>query len=178
MSTQMSAVTLATQINAEYNVYGAMQLQKILYYSEAWAQVLGGSLFVDPIEAWAGGPVVRDVYTTYRYYELGRASEPTAGNRKKLLDAVVPFYIKESGAVLSERTHTEAPWIEAFARGANTLISRDSMRNFYARQALLQPELVPDLPMPELVRQDRAEVEVRAQEISKKWERTLAILGS
>lgn len=177
MTSPRSALALATQINAEFNIYGAMQLQKLLYYSEAWALVLGGTIFEDDIEAWDGGPVVSDVYATYRYSTLGSAPiiSPT---RKVLLSAVIPFYIHRGGHDLSMQTHEEEPWIEARARGRNASIDRRIMRKFYAKQALLEPDKVPDLPSIPMERPSFETVESRAKDISTKWERTLAILGS
>jgi hypothetical protein len=52
------------------------------------------------------------------------------------------------------------------------------MRKFYARQALLEPDKVPELPSISIERLDADTVAKRAQEINQKWERTLAILGS
>jgi uncharacterized phage-associated protein len=178
MPAAMSALTLATQIDRKYNVYGAMQLQKLLYYAEAWAQVLGDTLFYDNIEAWDNGPVVREVFTTYKYYTL--SSEPAISSpaRTQLLESVIPFYNNRGGADLSEQTHNESPWVDAYAQGRNTVISRSAMRKFYARQALLEPDKVPELPSISIERLDADTVAKRAQEINQKWERTLAILGS
>src|SRR5258708_570857 len=41
----------------------AMKLQKLVYYSQAWGLVWDERpLFAEQIEAWANGPVVRDLY--------------------------------------------------------------------------------------------------------------------
>src|SRR3954465_14098926 len=97
----------------------AMKLQKLIYYSQAWHLVwVEEPLFVDPIEAWANGPVVRTVFDGHR----GRfnVSPPwTRGNPDALdkaeqgtVDAVLDAYGELSGRTLSTLTHDEAPWRE------------------------------------------------------------------
>jgi uncharacterized phage-associated protein len=45
----------------------AMKLQKLLYYSQAWSLVWDDRpLFSSKIEAWANGPVVREVFKAYQ----------------------------------------------------------------------------------------------------------------
>lgn len=178
MSTPMSAVTLAAQIRSKHSVYGAMQLQKLVYYSEVWAQVLGGSLFDDDIEAWEKGPVVRSVWVAEKSNTLPVEPEAPSKPYSDLLDAVISFYGNRGGADLSVQTHNEAPWIDAFRQGQNTEIPRHTLRNFYAKQAILEPEKVPPLPEIAIERPKLDVVEKRAEGISRKWERTLAILGS
>ena len=43
-----------------------LKIQKLLYYSEAWSQLLlSRDIFQEDIEAWAHGPVVRSVYNEF-----------------------------------------------------------------------------------------------------------------
>ncbi|WP_313279758.1 Panacea domain-containing protein [Timonella senegalensis] len=178
MTTTNSALVLARQIEQEYGVLGGMQLQKLVYYSEVWAQVLGGSLFADPIEAWRDGPVVRDVWVYRRYGGISISEPELSPLRRTLLDAVIPFYSRKSGTDLSAQTHAEAPWKDAYAKGVNTPIERIAIRRFYARQALLTPDQVPDLPDIRAFRPSAEDIVHQAKDISGKWERTLTILGS
>ena len=97
----------------------AMKLQKLVYYSQAWALVWDDEpLFADPIEAWANGPVVRALYEVHRG-QFKVASWP-AGNEQKLdaaqretVDAVLGFYGDKTSQWLSDLTHREAPWRDA-----------------------------------------------------------------
>ena len=44
-----------------------MKLQKLVYYSQAWSVVWDEKpIFEERIEAWASGPVVRELYEEHR----------------------------------------------------------------------------------------------------------------
>ena len=60
-----------------------MKLQKLVYYSQAWSLVWDEKqLFEEDIEAWANGPVVRDLFDYHRgMYEI---SEMPIGNPRLL----------------------------------------------------------------------------------------------
>ncbi len=96
-----------------------MKLQKLLYYSQAWSLVWDDRpLFSSKIEAWANGPVVREVFKAYQGQYL--VSQPKYGNKealkpkeKETVDAVLKFYGNKPGFYLSELTHRERPWMEA-----------------------------------------------------------------
>lgn len=99
----------------------AMKLQKLLYYSQAWSLVWDGKpLFSSKIEAWANGPVVREVFKAYQ--SQYRVSDARFGNKdalnpieKNTVDAILKFYGRKSGFYLSQLTHQERPWKEARA---------------------------------------------------------------
>ena len=45
----------------------AMKLQKLVYYSQAWSLAWDESpLFINKIQAWTSGPVVRELYDVHR----------------------------------------------------------------------------------------------------------------
>jgi len=97
----------------------AMKLQKLLYYSQAWSLVWDRRpLFSARIEAWANGPVVREVFKAYQgQYKVSKArfGDPSAlkSCEKETVDSVLRFYGKKSGFILSELTHRERPWRNA-----------------------------------------------------------------
>jgi uncharacterized phage-associated protein len=123
----------------------AMKLQKLLYYSQAWSLVWDDvPLFPDRIEAWANGPVVREVYLTHRgrfivepqlfeRYVKGELSQ----TQKETVDAVVRAYGGKSAQWLSDQTHSEEPWkqarvgLEEQERG-EAEITLESMADYYA----------------------------------------------
>jgi uncharacterized phage-associated protein len=122
-----------------------MKLQKILYYCQAWSLVWDdGRLFDDPIEAWANGPVVRDVWEQNRSAFTvksvhGNGKVPLPDQSRATIKAVMDFYGKKSAQVLSDLTHAEDPWNEArmAARArdgerSDAVISRGSMRRYYS----------------------------------------------
>jgi uncharacterized phage-associated protein len=99
----------------------AMKLQKLVYYSQAWSLVWDDEpIFLDPIEAWANGPVVPALFAEHRGKYTLLPGMITKGNRsnltekqKETLDAVLSYYGGKSGQWLSELTHNEAPWRKA-----------------------------------------------------------------
>ena len=120
-----------------------MKLQKLVYYSQAWSLVWDEKpLFEEDIEAWANGPVVRDLF----YYHRGRYEIETLeiGNPRLLdqeqqdtVDAVLDYYGDKSAQWLIELTHLEDPWIQAreglppLERG-DKVISLDAMADYYS----------------------------------------------
>lgn len=60
-----------------------MKLQKLTYYSQAWHLVWTEKpLFDNRIEAWANGPVVRELYNLHRgRFSLSGPAEIPAGDR-------------------------------------------------------------------------------------------------
>ncbi|HET7233372.1 MAG TPA: type II toxin-antitoxin system antitoxin SocA domain-containing protein [Longimicrobium sp.] len=114
-----SAHDVAAYILARQGRMTAMKLQKLVYYSQAWAVVWDERpLFAERIEAWANGPVVRDLYDVHRgHFEVaewprGDANRLTPGERETI-DAVLDFYGDRSAQWLSDLTHREQPWLLA-----------------------------------------------------------------
>jgi uncharacterized phage-associated protein len=116
-----SAHDVAAYILSKCGDMTAMKLQKLAYYSHAWHLVWEERpLFSEPIEAWANGPVVRDLYNHHRGQFT--VSQWSTGDRNRLdeherssVDAVLRFYGDKSAHELSELTHREEPWRRARA---------------------------------------------------------------
>jgi len=121
----------------------AMKMQKLAYYSQAWHLARKGRpLFIEPVEAWVNGPVVRDLYETHRgqfslsSWPLGDVDELSSPQRK-LIDEMVDTYGRRSASWLSQLTHSEEPWRKA-REGlpdnvrSSAVIDREVMRDFYA----------------------------------------------
>ena len=120
----------------------AMKLQKLVYYSQAWSLVWDERpLFNEEIEAWANGPVVRELYEIHR--GAFKVNSWPKGNAKRLdkaavetIDAVLGVYGDKSSQWLSDLTHSEDPWCEArkgFPKGARceNVISHAAMAEYY-----------------------------------------------
>jgi uncharacterized phage-associated protein len=120
-----------------------MKLQKLIYYSQAWSLVWDEKpLFEENIEAWANGPVVRELFDYHRgMYEI---SEMPIGNPRLLdqnqqetVDAVLEYYGDRSAQWLIDLSHMEDPWIHArkglpaLERG-NRVIPLDVMADYYS----------------------------------------------
>lgn len=124
-----------------------MKLQKLVYYSQAWSLVWDEEpLFEENIEAWANGPVVRELFDYHRgMYEI--LSMPIGNPRllnevqQETVDAVLEYYGNKSAQWLIELTHMEDPWIQArkglppLERG-NRVIPLDTMADYYSSLAV------------------------------------------
>lgn len=115
-----------------------MKLQKLLFYGQAWSLAWDGEpLFSAPINAWKFGPVVREVFSNYQGRKVvhaamqGDASALTVAQRATV-DAVLGFYGAFDGDLLSELTHKERPWRDAWnERRGGTEITHGALRAHY-----------------------------------------------
>jgi uncharacterized phage-associated protein len=114
-----SAHDVAAYILSRQGRMTAMKLQKLVYYSQAWSVVWDERpLFGERIEAWANGPVVRDLYDVHRgsfevaEWPRGDARRLTSDERATI-DTVLDFYGGRSAQWLSDLTHREQPWLAA-----------------------------------------------------------------
>ncbi len=122
------------------------KFQKLVYYSQAWnLGWTGRPLFEDRIEAWANGPVVRELYRHHRLepvvaaWPKGDPARLSPADRA-VIDAVIDYYGDKTAFWLSELSHREDPWLHARAgipehARSDREITKDSMRDYYARVA-------------------------------------------
>ena len=120
-----------------------MKLQKLCYYCQAWSLVWDDAeLFPEEFEAWANGPVCRDLFAQTRgQFSVTEADEPgDIGNltaeQKETIDSVLDYYFPHNAQWLSELTHLEDPW--QLARegipagvGSTNIITKESMAMYY-----------------------------------------------
>lgn len=121
-----------------------MKLHKLAYYAQAWGLVWDEKpLFSSRIEAWANGPVTRDLYAAHRgHFDATASMFPgDSGNlssdEKETIDAVLRAYGHLSGQQLSDLSHSERPWREARANvpegePSTNEISPEVMQDFYS----------------------------------------------
>lgn len=94
----------------------AMKLQKLVYYCQAWSLVWDEEqLFPEQIEAWANGPIVKELFQAHRGEYI--VSAIPEGNPSKLnetqeqtVQSVIDYYGDKSSQWLSDLTHMEDPW--------------------------------------------------------------------
>ncbi|MEN8219880.1 MAG: type II toxin-antitoxin system antitoxin SocA domain-containing protein [Pseudomonadota bacterium] len=98
------------------------RLHKLLYYCQAWSLVWDEkSLFEQPIEAWASGPVIKELYEAHKgQYELDLLDVPKLGNpdalsdtEKETVQVVLRDYGNKSAQWLRDLITMEKPWIDA-----------------------------------------------------------------
>lgn len=121
-----------------------MKLQKLLYYSQAWTLAWDDvPLFDEEFQAWANGPVCREMYNLHRGKFSVSYADIVKGNEKALtrneaenVDIVLKTYGDKAPHWLSELTHMEAPWKLARVGCKNgdrcdTVITKESMQQYY-----------------------------------------------
>ena len=133
-----SAVDVAKYIKAQKRVLGEMQVQKLVYYAQAWALAWDGRpLFPERIEAWRMGPVL----PVLRFRDDEPDINALSGRDRATVDAVLAFYGGYNGGQLGDMTHNEPPWQET--RGdlspsapCDREISHDLLRRHYTQQSI------------------------------------------
>lgn len=96
-----------------------MKLQKLVYYCQAWSLVWDEKpLFTEEIQAWASGPVVRELYDIHKgSFVISDIPQGDMSNlkpeEKETIDAVLGAYGDKSAQWLADLTHMEKPWNDA-----------------------------------------------------------------
>ena len=112
------AFDVASYILQKMGEMSALKLQKLVYYSQVWSLVWDEKrLFEEDIEAWANGPIVKNLFHYHRgTYQI---SSVLIGNPRLLdqeqrdtVDAVLDYYGDKSAQWLINLTHMENPWIQ------------------------------------------------------------------
>ena len=134
-----AVLDVAAYVLARKGPRTAMQLQKLVFYAQAWSLVWHGRpLFADPIEAWDQGPVVPTLFDSHRgqYVVVSLPRGDAAridGNAADTIDAVLEQYGNAGGDELGLLTHAEQPWLTTRRNGVITL---ECMRAYYVREGL------------------------------------------
>jgi uncharacterized phage-associated protein len=123
-----------------------LRLQKLLYYVQGWSLALRHKpMFSSRIEAWAHGPVVRDLYPKFAGHgmksltpeDVGEAKSLTKEDRRFIAE-VWEVYKDYSATSLRNMTHNEPPWIDA-RQGCDAVekcaneITHKAMRLFFTK---------------------------------------------
>ncbi|MBS7217743.1 MAG: DUF4065 domain-containing protein [[Clostridium] spiroforme] len=144
-----NALSIARYIIDFYNQHNRgisnLKLQKVLYFVQA--EFLVGTpdhraCFLDPIEAWDFGPVVPSVYHQYKIYGSGiipsdnndilkpyydRISE----DDQEMINNIVEATFDYTASELVNLTHNQAPWKDAYRKGFNNEIPKQSILNYF-----------------------------------------------
>lgn len=141
----MKILSVASYILDQYGPMTAMKLQKLVYYSQAWHMVWEETpLFENEIQAWANGPVSPDLYSYHAgafRLEPGAFSnsivEQLSSSEIESIDKVCEHYSQFTAQQLSDKTHSETPWLNA-RKGyeerdrCNEEITRASIHEYYS----------------------------------------------
>ena len=112
-----------------------MKLQKLLYYMQGYhVAALGQPLFMEAIEAWEHGPVIRQVWYGFKRYgaddiPLSIAEEIqlvgsaiSTDYQLTLLNRVYDIYGGLTAGQLRDRTHSELPWKRTYEPDVGNVI--------------------------------------------------------
>jgi len=135
------AACLINLSNEKRDPVSNLKLQKLLYYSQAWhLAIFKQPIFTEEIEAWVHGPVVPEVFRTYRANKWARISSVEGiiipESLRSHLEEVWGVYGSLSAYDLERLTHSEDPWKNARAGiapdvSSHVVITKDSMRDYY-----------------------------------------------
>lgn len=150
-SVRAVAEYLLSKVNVEIGEsISNLQLQKLVYYAQGWHLAFYGTpLFVEEIQAWRYGPVVKPLYDELERFgamgipcpdELSAEARELAPEERALLDAVWQSYAHIYPPHLIDRTHLEDPWIEARAglpadARSTAPISHESLARYFRERA-------------------------------------------
>lgn len=122
-------------LSGETDFISNLKLQKLLYYAQGMHLALYGEpLFNDSIVAWQYGPVVEDVYQTYRtngsdgIKEFSQPEENFSDSEESVLQFTQKAFGQFSAWKLSEMTHEETPWQET---EANKVIPLSKIKKYF-----------------------------------------------
>lgn len=129
-----------------------LALQKMLYYIQGIYTVLFGTeLFNEECEAWAHGPVFKDVYEVFKSFKYNPIDDvrfsmfqnrfkELSDNERKVIDLVIESFGMYSGKILERITHDEDPWKDARRNclpeePSNEIISIESIKKYFSEVA-------------------------------------------
>ena len=148
-----SVFDVAECVLAQTGYVSTMKLQKLVFYSQAYALVATGQpLFGEDFEAWVNGPVCPSLFKAHRgLFVIGPEDLAAYGSvdgidalQRSLIGHVLHWLGGFDGNELSQFTHKEAPWLEA-RKGCgpvdrcNAVITKESMRTYYGSSRCANP---------------------------------------
>lgn len=134
---------VAKYVLEKQGTMSTMKLQKLCYYAQAWSLVWDDApLFDEEFEAWANGPVCRELFFKTKGQFSVSVADETGGennltdNEKDTIDQVLEHYGDKNAQWLSQLTHMEDPWNKArvgipAGAGCNHIITKESMAIYY-----------------------------------------------
>ena len=131
-----------------------LRLQKILYFVQATFYIdKNEPCFNEEIEAWDFGPVIPEVYHEYKRYgrneiphieeyidfskgvweatEMAYNENIIDERDRELINEVIDSSRQYSANELVEITHDQSPWKNAYVRGWNNVISKESIKEYF-----------------------------------------------
>lgn len=131
--------------NSESKRFSIMELLKLVYISHGWhLEIFDAPLFTNRIEAWKFGPVIPEVYNSFRSQgvvvneplEAFDAGVLISERQESLLEEIFGIYGGMPAFKLSDITHeVGGPWDQATKTlGYFAPIGNDVIRNHYKQK--------------------------------------------
>lgn len=137
--------SVANYILSKKGEMTTIKLQKLCYYCKAWSLVWDGTpLFKEKFEAWANGPVCKELFRIHKdkfivskkFLVKNNKLKPLTKDEIDTIDAVLKAYGNKDGFFLMQLTNIEKPWL--LARGktepgasCNKIIDESVMQEYY-----------------------------------------------
>ena len=121
-----------------------LKINKLLFYTQAHSLCrFNKPIFYDVIQAWDYGPLVKDVFNTFKACGKDPIKEATdffdesmlSPEELELLIDVYETYGKYTGLALMKMTHAKgAPWDQVYVQGQNEIIPLDLIKEYYSNK--------------------------------------------
>lgn len=117
-----------------------LRLQKLLYFVQAqFLATTNKPCFADRMEAWDFGPVVPIVYHAYKVFGSSNIPCPKTLSEldiigpanRGIINAMLDHCAQYSTATLVEITHSQRPWIDAYACSYDKEITQEAITAFF-----------------------------------------------
>lgn len=144
--TMVNVFDVAKYILQQTGRISTMKLQKLCYYAQAWSLVWDDKpLFNEEFEAWANGPVCRELFNLHKgEYSVDKedilqgklSGESLTDEECETINIVLKSYAPKNAQWLSTLTHMEAPWNDARigvpdGASCSNIITKESMAMYY-----------------------------------------------
>lgn len=122
---------------------GNIKLNKLMYYAKGYYfDIKNEPLFDNKIEAWENGPVVKGIYSDYRYNGLCKSTKRNKIEPEivLLLKKINHIYGHKTSDELIELTHSESPWAdveEQVINRSNPDITDESLKKFFSNTSVI-----------------------------------------
>lgn len=133
-----------------------LRVNKLLYFAQGWSLVRTGKpLFNDEIEAWDLGPVVPEVYVTFKPCGRERIQDTSDGYDYESLSSsdidllldVSDHYEKYATSYLVDMSHEPCgPWEKHHVPHGSNIIPKDELRAFFSSADPIEEYKLPEAP--------------------------------
>lgn len=138
------ANALIQEANKKLFSVSNMKLQKLTYLAYGlYMDVKKEKLFPEEIQAWKYGPVIPELYHSFKLYHanpipndhylVNDVKNDITSEIKDLVEAVIEMHGEKSAGELVDFTHRDGtPWSKAYQAGNSNIVIRDDLiQKFY-----------------------------------------------